>query len=146
MRKVIEPGMDQFTLIPHISDIQLKVEAPTLERLFISALDGMNSILNPNYRLELNRHSLVQEFSTSSVDTTALLIDFLSTVLTLSYVHRVIFHTVDLITIEDNALNVHLIGTKVDRFTEDIKAVTYHQAEVITNDRGNYETNIVFDI
>lgn len=59
----------------------------------------------------------------ASLDISSLLIDFLSTILTLSYENKAIFC-----------------------FDKDIKAVTYHEAEVKKNDQGKYETTIVFDI
>lgn len=137
--------MKSYTIIPHTADVRLKVQAISLEDLFISALSGMNRILIRDYEKYLNKHSFMKEVSITSYDTTSLLIDFLSEVLTLSHIHKAIFHTIGHIEIQRNSLHALLLGTKVGTFTEDIKAVTYHEAEV--NQQGDkYKTTIVFDI
>lgn len=139
--------MKLFNIIPQqTADVRLRIEADTLEQLFVAGLDGMNNILKKNYDLYLDGHAVVQEFSIGSVDQTSLLVDFLSNVLTLSYVNKAIFYDVLLLEIEDNSLHVHLLGTRIDKFDKDIKGVTYHGAQIIKNKNGNYETAIIFDI
>lgn len=138
--------MNQYTIVPHVADIRLHVEADTVEQLFKTALQGMNRILHKQYELELNTHPIPEEIVLSSPDITSLLIDFLSHVLTLSHIHKAIFSQVSLLQIEQNQLHAHLVGAKVSTFMTDIKAVTYHEAHVIKNDEGKYETIIVFDI
>ena len=39
-----------------------------------------------------------------------------------------------------------LSGTRINNFDEEIKAVTYHEANVIKNKKGLWETCIIFDI
>ncbi|MCL5970518.1 MAG: archease [Patescibacteria group bacterium] len=138
--------MKSYVLIPHIGDVAIKVEADTLEELFTAALKGMNRILKKDYEKELDKHPFPQEILLSSFDTTSLLIDFLSEVLTLSTINKAIFPSIEFLELGQTNLHAHLIGTKVDKFTTDIKAVTYHGAEILKNKKGNLETNIIFDI
>lgn len=138
--------MQQYNIIPHVADIRLKVEAGSLERLFSISLEGMNRILYKEYEKHLNKHTIIKEISVKSYDATSLLIDFLSEVLTLSHIHKAIFHRIDQLEIVGNSLHAHILGAKVDKFAEDIKAVTYHEAKIATNTKGNLETTIVFDI
>lgn len=134
-----------FNIVPHIADVRLKIAADTLPELFVSALEGMNSILKSNNYRKNKVHAVTQEIAILSRDTTALLIDFLSEVLTYSYIHQVIFNHVDFLEFHKNNLHAKLSGVRVLRFTGDIKAVTYHEAEV-KKTNGKWQTTIVFDI
>lgn len=138
--------MKSVVLIPHTGEMAIKVEADTLEGLFTAALQGMNKILKKDYKEELDKHAITQEILLSSVDITSLLIDFLSEALTISSINKAIFPYIEFLELGETTLHAHLIGAKVDNFTTDIKAVTYHNAEVKKNDKGNFETMIVFDI
>lgn len=138
--------MKLYTIVPHVADIRLNVHGESLEDLFTAALEGMNRIMNKEYEKHLNKHTFVKEIRLEGIDTTSLLIDFLSRVLTLSHINKAIFYRVDQLEIYDNALQAILLGVKSDKFDRDIKAVTYHEAEVRQNNKGGYETTIVFDV
>ena len=38
------------------------------------------------------------------------------------------------------------ITSPIETFDEDVKAVTYHEAQVKKNEKNNYEVTIIFDI
>jgi len=135
-----------FKLIPHTADIRLKVEAKTLEALFADALAGMSEVIKPGSCNKIKDLPIIENISIESVDETTLLIDFLSEVLTLSDEKEAVFCKIKLIEFFDNSLKAEIYGAKVDEFAEDIKAVTYHEADVQKNSKGSYETIIVFDI
>jgi SHS2 domain-containing protein len=84
--------------------------------------------------------------SFTSLDKTTLLIDFLSDILTASYERKMIFNTLQIKQLTDTPLDAMLLGYSVEQFDDDIKAVTYHEAEVIRNAKGNWETVVIFDI
>jgi SHS2 domain-containing protein len=136
--------MKQFKFIEHTADVRLYIEGSTREELFAAALTGMSQIIMP--------HQCSQEFGEqveiklSAPDLTVLLIDFLSDVLTHIQVTKKLFCGVTFVTLNDTALYARIQGHEVDRFEGDIKAVTYHEAEVKKNNHGNYETVIIFDI
>lgn len=138
--------MKSYVFIPHVADLAIKVEADTMENLFISALEGMNNILKKDYEKESKRTLFSREIELLSIDTTSLLIDFLSGALTLSMIDKAIFQSLDFLEFKENKLRARLIGTRVDKFMTDIKAVTHHEAKIIKNKKGNYETKIVFDV
>lgn len=138
--------MKSYNIIPHVADVRLQVQGASLEKLFTNALEGMNRILNKDYDRYLNKHKFVKEIKISSHDTTSLLINFLSDVLTLSHVYKAIFYSIDRMEIYSNSLRAYILGVKIEKFMEDIKAVTYHEANVVRNEKGNFETMIVFDI
>lgn len=123
----------------------MKIEADSLPDLFVAAIEGMNSIIREsrikNQELRIKRNIEIQ-----SPDKTALLIDFMSEVLYLSQTNREIYMEVNFLEFSEMALKAEIYGQKVDEFDEDIKAVTYHEANIIKNEKGNFETMIVFDI
>ncbi|OGH20758.1 MAG: hypothetical protein A3D74_05535 [Candidatus Levybacteria bacterium RIFCSPHIGHO2_02_FULL_37_13] len=138
--------MKSYEIIPHVADVRLQAKGASLDQLFENALEGMNRILCKDYDRFLNKHLFAKEIAITAYDTTSLLIDFLSEVLTLSHIHKAIFYSIDRLEIYGNSLNARILGVKIEKFMEDIKAVTYHEAEVRKNDEGQYETMIVFDI
>jgi len=136
--------MKQYTLIDHTADIRLHVEASTIQELFQVALEGMSQIIAP--------HTCQQQFpnhipiTITSSDTTTLLIDFLSEVLTQTTITKIIFCSVTITHLTPTSITGTIHGHSVSGAHEDIKAVTYHEADVRKNDNNNYETTIVFDI
>lgn len=138
--------MKSYKFLPHTSDIKLYIEGDTLEELFTSAFEGMASIMKNDFCDSKSSGSLREDISFESIDTTTLLVEFLSDVLTLAQGEKAIFCTVDFMSLNENSLQVSIGGEKVEGFDEDIKAVTYHEAEVRKNEKGNWETVIIFDI
>lgn len=130
---------------PHMADVRLKVEGDTLEELFQAALEGMGELIKKGVFQKKDTPE-VQRISILSPDVTSLLIDFLSEVLTLSHIQHVVFGKMEFLELTETRLKASIWGRKVRAFDEDIKAVTYHEANVAKNKRGFYETMIVFDI
>ncbi len=138
--------MHQYRFIPHTADISIEVEADTLEELFLASLLGMNQILKEDFCLYAPNPSAEQDVSIRSVDNTTLLVDFLSAVLTHTYLEKTMFCWVDFSALNANYVQATIKGVPVDFFEDDIKAVTYHGAEVNRNKDGSWSTAIIFDI
>lgn len=141
-------GMRRTEFLHHTADVQLLVEASSLEELFVAALEGMNEILVDYKKIPGGNRKPVPSdvIEIQSVDQTALLIDFLNEILSRSLAENCIFNEVEFRRLEETNLAVIIKGFSVDRFDEDIKAVTYHEAQVAQNSSGNWETKIIFDI
>lgn len=112
--------------------------------LFIEALRGMAEIMKPIEEIKALPAS--RRLSIKAADRTALLIDFLNEVLSIVEINREIYTDVVWQNLSENSLTAEFIGKSVAGFQKDIKAATYHEAEVRRNARGNWETTIVFDI
>lgn len=138
--------MKAFKLLSHTADVRLQVKASTLEELFSIALAGMNELIKKEACQDKNDFTIEKKITLSSVDTTALLIDFLSEVLSLSHKEGAVFCRVAFTELNNESLRAIIKGKQVDSFDEDVKAVTYHEAEVKKNKQGNWETVIVFDV
>jgi SHS2 domain-containing protein len=140
-----EAYMNRFEILPHTADVRLKVTGDSLEELFTAALEGMNNII----KNDLGNTGLPEYFEKikiNSTDESMLIIDFLSEVLTLSHKNKVLYNIKTFDVLEKNKLEIIIEGNKVDGFDEDIKAVTYTEAEIIKNSLNEFETIIVFDI
>ena len=75
-----------------------------------------------------------------------MLVDFLNEVLYDAYANKAVFQAVEFEVFEKNKLKGKIFGYKVKKgFDKDIKAVTYHGAEIKKTD-GNFEVILIFDI
>jgi SHS2 domain-containing protein len=132
--------------MPHTADVRLKVSSETLPELFQQSLKGMNDLLKHGFCDEIIENSVYHSVDIEAFDTTVLLIDFLSEVLTLSNIHQALLCNFTVTTMSDHQISGDLSGAQVDEFDSDIKAVTYHEADVHLNETGEFETVIIFDL
>ncbi len=137
--------MKKYKLIAHTADIRLLVQANSHQELFLGALQGMASIIS-TAGYQTSRSTVTQTIKVKSNDPTLLLIDFLSEILTLSHVLKAVFYSAIFTILTSNQLEALILGIPVVQFDEDIKAVTYHEAEIVQDNQGNLSTIIVFDI
>ena len=138
--------MKTIEYLPHIADLRLRIESDSLEELFEAGLKGMSNVLKKDFCNTVTEFRMVHEVKIESHDTTSLLVDFLSEMLTKSYVDRVLFCELSVAELTNESLIATAYGTSVDSFDEDIKAITYHEADVRENQQGNWETLLIFDI
>ena len=80
------------------------------------------------------------------MDTNSLLVDFLSEILAKSQINKCVYLVSD-IEIDASRLTLHAlcVGYPVERFEEDIKAVTYQDLNIQKID-SIWQTILVFDI
>ncbi|MEK7162360.1 MAG: archease [Patescibacteria group bacterium] len=134
-----------YEVLSHTADLKLRVWGRNPEELFSEALLAMMQILKSDLRFK-NEDLRMRNIKIQSPDMTALLVDFLNEALTLAQTNHEIYTEVHFKKLTEAELDTELSGFPVEEFEEDIKAVTYHEAEVIKNKKGDYETNLVFDI
>ncbi len=138
--------MKKHEYLPHTADIRVKVESDSLEGLFHASLEAINEVIKKKHRKKNNTKEITRRIEVNASDVTVLLIDFLSEVLTETHTEKVLFPKLEILRLTDHSIAAKISGFPVDYFDEDIKAVTYHEAEVIKNEKGNWETIIIFDI
>lgn len=138
--------MKKYELLGHTADLRVLVCAENLELLFESAMESMVEVLSPATCKERSRFSVTEHISIKAPDTTVLLIDFLSEVLTASYLKRAIFCKLKCEKLNRTYINAVIYGIPVNSFQEDIKAVTYHEAEVQKDSDNNWISTIIYDI
>jgi SHS2 domain-containing protein len=138
--------MKKFTYLPHTADIRIYAEGDTLTELFEAALEGLCGVLTKNLDNIDQNHTFNGTLRVESIDLTSLLIDFLSVSLSLMETEKAIFNKVIFTRFDENKIIAEMEGYPIDRFGIDVKAVTYHEAEIITNESNVYSTNIILDI
>ena len=138
--------MKSLEYLPHIADIRMKIQGSSEEELFRAGLEGIGRILKADAFVNPQQANEIVELSLVSVDMTTLLVEFLNEVLMYSHTQKAVFFDVQIQGISDKEIRAKIMGQKVDDFDEDIKAVTYHEAQVQNNASGMLETIIVLDI
>jgi SHS2 domain-containing protein len=130
----------------HTADVMMLIEAKKLQDLFTEGVIGMSNILKESFCIKPQKIDKKIIIRVLALDCTNLLIDFLSEVLTNSYVENLVFCRFEILEFSENKIVAELSGTHIEWFDEEIKAVTYHEANVIKNKKGLWETSIIFDI
>jgi SHS2 domain-containing protein len=133
-----------FSFLGHTADVRMRVTGATLEDLFRDALLGMVALADPVAHAQ--REPLSREIAVESGDQTALLVDFLNESLASMHTAREAYTGVTFHSLTERSLRATLDGYRAQSFGEDIKAVTYHEADVRRGFSGGWETTIVFDI
>ena len=135
----------KFEFLPHTADIRMRIEGETLPELFDAGIKGMSHILKENQRNKQGQ-KYSEIIAVKSADVTCLLIDFLSELLAMSYTKKLVFSEVKFLEFSEQLLSAKVSGSAIDSFDEEIKAVTYHEADIKRNKSGKWETMVVFDI
>jgi len=133
-----------YEILEHTADVRVHVHAASLVELFSDAVQAMNEILDPT--LPEQAKVVTAEISLEAPDVTALLIDFLNDVLLQTQLQRTTFRDIALHTFTDTSLRATLSGQRFASLGRDIKAVTWHEAEIRRNRNREWKTVIVFDI
>lgn len=133
-----------YSFLGHTADMRMSVKGKTLEELFQDALLGMVDAMNPARPQEAR--AVKREIAIEAPDATALLVDFLNEALSSMQAEREAYTVVRFLSLSERSLKAELEGYKVASFGEDIKAVTYHEADVKKSDEGEWHTMIIFDI
>ena len=136
--------MKRYEILEHKADLKIKVKGSSKEELFLNALLGMEEGLRPETKE--TKEEIKREIKIKSIDLPALLVDFLNEALYLIQVHKEIYNSIKFKKFVDTELKGELIGQKVERFGEDIKAVTYHDLDIYQKEDGTWEAVVLFDI
>src|SRR5688572_23739664 len=116
-----------FELIAHTADVRLRVTASSMEELFRDAMRGMYAVM----RAEPGNKPVQRTIAVhDSADTTSLLVDFLNEVLHRAHVAREMFTDAAFSRFDATSLGATLTGVTPASFEEDVKTVTYHEAEI----------------
>lgn len=135
-----------YTILSHTADARMEVKGKTLEELFRDALRGMMSIVGGGGEAAPVAASVSRTVGVEAPDVTVLLVDFLNAALAESQIRREIYADAAFKKFSERALVAELNGFPVAEFSEDVKAVTYHEANVHRGGSGEWETLLVLDI
>lgn len=133
--------LTMFEIAQHTADIRIHINAPSVETLFGEAVRALMESMEPEGRGQAANVTIEVE----APDLTALLVDFLNDVLLRCHTQRVAFEPVS-ITIGDGVVIAEMQSIRVRGFEDDVKAVTYHEADVRQAEDGSWMTALVLDV
>ena len=122
------------------------IEGETLLKLFKAGVKGMANILKENICDHTYTFNNKTRIKISASDETNLLIDFLSEVLSRTYTNKTIYCKINILSIKKHHIVADVFGVKTNDFDEEIKAVTYHEADVKKIKNNLWTTCVIFDI
>jgi len=134
----------KYEILEHPADLKIRAFGKTKEELFFNMMIGMNENMKPEIKEPIEKTK--RNIKIESPDLDSLFVDFLSEVLYLSQANKEIYFDVKFIKFTDTEIEAELFGQKVERFNEDIKAVTYHQLDARQREDSTWEATILFDI
>jgi len=134
--------MGKYEILEHKADLKIRAFGETKEALFLNMMTAMAESMKP----EKFGGEEKREIKTESNNLSTLLVDFLSEVLYLIQVNKEVYNNLKFSKFTNTELEGELIGQKVERFGEDIKAVTYYDLDVRQRKDGIWEATVLFDI
>jgi SHS2 domain-containing protein len=132
-----------FEEIEHTADWALRVRGHDLPELLVNAARGMSRLLVPD--LTLISTDVERRFELDAFDAESLLVEWLSELAYWAEAEMLVFREFDLRQVTPSHLEAVVRGGRAPNLQKQIKAVTYHNLEIITRDNG-LETTVVFDV
>ena len=134
---------NDFEVVDHTADWALRIYGSDMAQLLSNAAIGMASLLVQDIQevpVDLERHLELDAF-----DAETLLVDWLTELAFWAEDEQLVFHVISLSDVTDTHLKANLRGGRVSELLKHIKAVTYHNLEIVKTDRGLAAT-VVFDV
>ncbi len=139
--------MDKYKILSHTADLRLEIYGKTQEELFQNAASAMADILASSIKHQASG-KLKERIKIESANVNILLVDFLNEILARSNINKCVYKASSIkhqASKKEIKIEADLVGYKVKEFDEDIKAVTYHEAEV-KEKGGFWKAKLVLDI
>jgi SHS2 domain-containing protein len=118
--------MKKFEFLSHTADVKIKVYGKNLKEIVNNSLLALKSFWKP----KLTKTKIEKEIKIESNNEVNLLIDFLSEVLAETYIEKAIFIKFEPQELVSYSLSGKIIGYEFTSLSKDIKAITYHQANL----------------
>lgn len=134
----------KYEILEHKADLKIRALGKKKEEVFLNMLLGMSESMKSEVRGP--EEKIKREIKIKSPDLESLLVDFLSETLYQSQVNKEVYNDIKFEKLTDTKIEGELIGQKVERFGEDIKAVTYHGLDIHQKKDGAWEATVLFDI
>ena len=132
-----------FEEIEHTADWALRVSGRDLGELLVNAARGMVSLMISNPPATLV--NVERNIEIESIDAESLLVDWLSELAYWAEAETLVFYQFDLQNVTPTSLRATVRGGHAPNLKKHIKAVTYHNLEIIETESG-LEATVVFDV
>lgn len=128
--------------IEHTADWAIRVRGRTLEELFANAALGMATLMT-----EVNtiKPDIERRVELDAFDLETLLVSWLSELLWINEETDAIFVRFDIESLTETHLVARVWGAPTENQWKHIKAVTFHELEIISTEAG-VEVTVVFDV
>lgn len=130
-----------FTIAQHTADIRIEISSGSVEELFADGVRGLMEVMKP----EVSDEGASMTVEVESPDVTALLMDFLNELVLRFHTRREAFEP-ESIVLRGHSVVARLRAAPASGYEEDVKAVTYHEADVRRTEDGSWRTTIVLDV
>ena len=134
-------GRGSFQFIDHTADVGIRVSAATLEGVFETAGLAFAELVTSTDSLE---YRVERQFNLQEDDIETLLVSWLQELLYLLDTEGYVFGRFQVKLQNSSLAPVDHLAIGLEMRSE-IKAVTYHQLEVIQSDEG-WQAQVIFDI
>ncbi len=132
-----------FEEIEHTADRALRIYGANLEELLLNAARGMNSLMITELSPGSGRQDKFVELD--AMDAESLLVEWLSELSYWAEIEMLVFHEFEMESVSPTHLRATIHGTRVTQMEKHIKAVTYHNLEIVQTGEGLTAT-VVFDV
>jgi len=132
-----------FEEIEHTADRALRICGSDLRELLLNAARGINSLLGAPCNAGTEPTAKAVELEAE--DAEGLLVEWLSELAYWAESESLVFHRFDLHSLSPTQLKATIHGSRVTQLDNHIKAVTYHDLEIIQTEDGLTAT-VVFDV
>lgn len=133
----------EFEEIEHTADWALRIRGQNLQELLTNAARGMSSLLVSSF--DEIPADVEQQVELEALDAETLLVDWLSELAYWAEAEQVVFKQFALSHVTPTHLRAVVRGGRVSELQKHIKAVTYHNLEIVETARGLTAT-VVFDV
>lgn len=130
-----------FEIVQHTADIRIRVAAASVEELFADAVRALMEVMKPAATTGGSRVTI----EIDAPDLTAVLVDLLNELLLRCHTRGEAFEPESFV-LGERSVVARLVASPATAFEEDVKAVTYHEADVRRTTAGSWETRLVLDV
>jgi len=132
-----------FEEVEHTADWALRVRGRELGELLVNAARGMSRLLVPD--LDAVAIDVERRFELDAMDAESLLVEWLSELAYWAEAEALVFREFDIRRVVPDHLEAAARGGYASNLQKHIKAVTYHNLEIIRRQDG-LEATVVFDV
>ena len=132
-----------FEEIEHTADWALRVRGCDLRELLVNAARGMVSLIVADPAALPG--DVEQALELEAIDAESLLVDWLSELAYWAEAEMLVFHRFELHDVTSTSLRATIRGGHTPALTKHIKAVTYHNLDIVETENG-VEATVVFDV
>ena len=132
-----------FEEIEHTADRALRIYGSDLRELLVNAAHGMNSLIVKKSAATLT--PVEKSVELEAMDAEGLLVEWLSELAFWAETEMFVFSRFELHEVSTTRLKATIWGKRANQLEKHIKAVTYHNLEIVQADDGLAAT-VVFDV